>query len=321
MTENKAAYFQKLISLFEECPKVLVVGTDNVGSSHMQKMRLALRGQAVMLMGKNTMIRKAIRQNLTKLPKLDALLPHIKGNVGFIFVPAGGDLAEIKKKCDELRVEAPARAGSIAPCDVVVPAGPTGLEPTQTSFLQALNIGSKIVKGQVEIVSDVSLLKKGDKVLPGHAALLAKIGINPFSYGLKPVIVFDEGAVYEPSLLEITEADLLAKFVGAARNVAALSLQLNLPNAASVPTMVREAFRNLLAIALQCDTVKFKEAEEFKAALASGAAAAAAAPPAAAAAAATPAPAAAKGGKEPAKPKAPEPEPEDEDVGMGGLFD
>ena len=39
----------------------------------------------VVLMGKNTMIRKAIRGHLDKNPGLERLLPHIKGNIGFVF--------------------------------------------------------------------------------------------------------------------------------------------------------------------------------------------------------------------------------------------
>lgn len=318
MTEAKQAYFQKLYKLFEECPKAILVGTDNVGSSHMQKMRQTLRGQAHMLMGKNTMIRKAIRSNLTKMPQLAVLLPHIRGNIGFIFVPPSGELTEIKKKISELRVEAPARAGAIAPCDVTVPAGPTGMEPTQTSFLQALNIASKIVKGQVEIISDVALIKKGEKVLPGQAALLAKLSINPFTYGLEPVAVYDQGSVYSPSFLEYSDADLLVRVGDVARNIAGLSMELGLANTATIPSMILNGFTNLLAIAYECPGVNFKEADEFK----KNAAAAAAAAPAA-----TPAPAAAKGGKkeepkkEEPKKKEPEPEPEaDDDMGFG-LFD
>jgi large subunit ribosomal protein LP0 len=51
-----------------------------------------------------------------------------------------GDLAEVKKILDSQVREAPARIGSIAPADVTVPAGPTGMDPKQTSFFQALNI-------------------------------------------------------------------------------------------------------------------------------------------------------------------------------------
>jgi len=292
------------------------VGVDNVGSHHMQKMRTALRGEAQMLMGKNTMIRKALRGHLEKVPALSALLPYVHGNVGFIFTK--GDLGEIKKKCVELRVEAPARAGSIAPSDVTVPAGPTGMEPTMTSFLQALNIASKIERGQVAIINDVQLIKKGDKVLAGQATLLQKLSIRPFQYGLVPVVVYDNGSVYDLELLDITEDVVAKKFVDGVKNVAALSLELHLPNSLSVPSFVKHAFRNLLAIALETEFT-FKQADDFKKAVASGASMAAAAPAPAAAAAAP----AAKGGKKEPEPKKKEPEPEPADEGdMGfGLFD
>lgn len=59
---------------------------------------------------------------------------------------------------------APARAGSLAPVNVIVPAGPTGCDPGQTSFFQVLQIATKITKGQIEITTPVQILKAGDKV-------------------------------------------------------------------------------------------------------------------------------------------------------------
>ena len=61
------------------------VEADNVGSKQMQQIRMSLRGHAVVLMGKNTMMRKAIRGHLGQNPKLELLLPYIVGNVGFVF--------------------------------------------------------------------------------------------------------------------------------------------------------------------------------------------------------------------------------------------
>jgi len=81
----KANYFIKLIKCLEEFPKCFLVGVDNVGSKQMQEIRIALRGKGEVLMGKNTMIRKAIRGHLQKNPALEKLLPYVVGNVGFVF--------------------------------------------------------------------------------------------------------------------------------------------------------------------------------------------------------------------------------------------
>lgn len=59
-----------------------------------------------------------------------------------------------------------------------LPSGPTGMDPSQTAFFQALNIGTKIVKGQIELVSEFPILKAGDKVSPSTAVLLGKLGIR-----------------------------------------------------------------------------------------------------------------------------------------------
>lgn len=42
-----------------------------MGSKQMQQIRMSLRGKAVVLMGKNTMMRKAIRGHLENNPALE----------------------------------------------------------------------------------------------------------------------------------------------------------------------------------------------------------------------------------------------------------
>lgn len=108
-------------------------------------MRIALRGKAEMLMGKNTMIRKALRGLAADNPDIAKLMNVVRGNVGFVFTK--GDLAEIRDQLESFKVAAPARAGGIAPCEVTVPAGNTGMGPEKTQFFQALNIQTKITKG------------------------------------------------------------------------------------------------------------------------------------------------------------------------------
>jgi len=259
----KANYFLRLIQLLEEFPKCFIVGVDNVGSSQMQQIRHSLRQDAQLLMGKNTMIRKAIRGHLESNPALEKLLPHIKGNVGFVFT--NDDLSAVKKILEEQRVAAPAKIGSVSPNDVFIPAMLTGLEPSQTSFFQALNIPTKINKGQIEIVSDVHLLKPNQKVGASEANLLGKLDIKPFSYGLVVKTVYDKGAIYDPKVLSITDEDILSKFHGGVKNLAAVSMALHQPNIASIPHMMSNAFKNTLSVALAAD-FQIKQTEKLKAA-------------------------------------------------------
>jgi len=307
-TTWKSNYFAKLTTLLDEYPKCFIVGADNVGSKQMQEIRIALRGKAIVLMGKNTMMRKAIRGHLEKNPDLERLLPFIKMNVGFVFTKE--DLIEVRDMLLANKVRAPAKAGALAPLDVVVPAQNTGMGPEKTSFFQALQIPTKITKGTIEITGDVHLITAGDKVGMSEATLLNMLKISPFTYGLVVQKVYDSGSVFDPEILDITDDDLKAKFMSGVAQVAALSLAISYPTIASVPHSVVNGMKNLLAVAAVTD-ITFKEAEMLKEFLADPSKFAAAAPVAAAAAPA-----------EAAAAKAPEPESEEEDDDMGfGLFD
>jgi len=136
---------------------------------------------------------------------------------------------------------------------VTIPKGVTSLQPTETSFFQALNISTKITKGNIEILSDVDLIKKGRKVMPGEAALLQKLGVKPFTYGLEILAVYDDGALFEPAVLDISESDLIAKFQSGINNVAAVSLAANYPTLAAVPHAFINGYKNVLSIALSTE--------------------------------------------------------------------
>merc|ERR1711978_123873 len=275
----KANYFQKIVQLLDEYPKCFLVEADNVGSKQMQQIRMSLRGHAVVLMGKNTMMRKAIRGHLPNNPKLEALMNHIRGNVGFVFTKE--DLVSIRDMLLANKVKAPAKAGALAPLDVQVPAQNTGLGPEKTSFFQALNIPTKITKGTIEITGNVNLIKPGDKVGMSEATLLNMLKISPFSYGLKCVQCFEEGSLFDPSILDITEDDIRAKFMAGVNNVAAVSLNIGYPTAVSAPHSIANGLKNLLAVAAATD-ITFPAAEKMKAYLADPSAFAVAAPVAAA---------------------------------------
>jgi len=316
---RKAKYWKHLLSLLDSYTRILVVTADNVGSNQMQQIRKALRGQATLLMGKNTMIRKAIRLNLEKNPQLEGLLPHIKGNIGFVFT--NSNLGDVRTKIMSLKVQAAAKAGAISPVDVIVPAGGTNMEPTKTSFFQALSIQTRINKGSIEIINDVHLLKPGQKVNLSQATLLQMLGIKPFQYGLKVTTVYDNGSIYPSSVLDYTDEDILKKFFVGVNNLAALSLQIGYPTVLSVPHSVINGFRSLVAISLETN-YDFPAAEKIKKILSDPAAFAAAAAAAAASSSTTAASSAGDAGKAAAdagKPKKEEKE-EEVDEDMGGLF-
>jgi large subunit ribosomal protein LP0 len=214
-------------------------------------------------MGKNTMIRRAIRLNLNRNQEWTNILPLIFGNVGLVFTKQ--DLRQVRDTVQSLRVPAAAKAGIFAPKDVHIPKGMTTLEPTKTSFLQALNIASKINKGQIEILNDIHLIKKGERVGSSEATLLQMLDVKPFEYGLHVVNVYDNGTVIDVAVLDMTDADVIARFGRGVANVAALSLGLHYPTLAAFPHVVLNGFKNLASISLatEYEFAQVKKLKEF----------------------------------------------------------
>jgi large subunit ribosomal protein LP0 len=262
--ERKAEYFERMKTLLGEYHKAFIVEVDNVGSKQLQITRKDLRGKAEILMGKNTMMRKVIRQYVTDNPgsPVEKLSEVCRGNVGFVFT--NGDLGEIRKTLESNTRPAPAKVGAVAPIKVVVPKGPTGCDPGQTAFFQTLQIATKITKGQIEMVNDTELIEPGERVTASQAALLQKLNIEPFTYGLILRKVYDNGSLFDAKILDITEDVLAAKFVDALNTLAALSLAIGYPTQASIPHSIAKAYKVILSVTIELPTYTFDKAEMVK---------------------------------------------------------
>ena len=247
---DKRKYGERVYDLLDNYDNALVVHCDNVGSRQFMDIRTALRPNSVVLMGKNTLMRKIIGNYCQEKGNDEWMSLHelLVGNVGVIFTK--DDVKDVKTKVSEFVVPAPAKVGSTATCDVTIPAGVTPLEPSQTGFFQLLNIATKINKGAIEILSDVTVVQKGERVGSSAAALLGKMKITPFEYGLVVQHIYDKGAVYPAAVLDITDEQLAAKFAAGVSNIASISLATNYPTLAAVPHYIVNSYKNVLAVSI-----------------------------------------------------------------------
>ena len=303
--QKKIDFVNTFKEYFNKYTKVALVSCENVSSNQLLHIRHDLQDKAVFVFGKNSLMRRAVEDLKKDHEHIDALEPFIKNGVGFCFT--NDSFSKIKEIIDGHCKGSPAKVGAISPCDVVIPPMRTTLPPTQVSVLHALNIQSKIFKGTIEITGEKLLIKEGEKVGASEANLLGLLNIQPFKYTLKIEKLYDNGNIYEPSILDISEDVLAGKFATALRNVAGLSLAIGYANAASAPHMVANAFKEVAAIAVAVD-YQMKQIADLQAILADPEAlakmqTAAAAAPAAGAAAAE------------------EKKEEEEEVEMAGGFD
>lgn len=311
--------------MIDSYERLVFVKLDNVTSQQMHKVRRDLQGIAEMVVGKKTTQKKIIllrSEGKNATPNDRAMWEKLcrdnflTGNTALCFT--NKQPADLVTVFERYRVQAPARVGAVSPVEVIIPAGNTGMEPTQTSFFQALNIMTKIDKGTVAIVNDKKVLSPGEKVDTSVAALLQKLKISPFFYNPEIVGVWEKGVLFTPEDLALTESVIAEAFATGISRLTGLSLGSGIATELSLPHAIAAGFKNLLAAAVATDFV-FTEynSKSLIQDIKSGKVAAAAAPAPAAAAPKAAAPAAGK--KEEPKKKEPEPD-EDDDMFGGGLF-
>lgn len=263
---EKAATIEKIYELLGTHKQIILANFTNVGSSQIHQIRKTLRAYgAHFVIGKNTLIKKIIKMRTEGIeedefkhleqqyggivPELKSLTPLLKDKIALIFTDA--PVFELKTKLEANKVPTEARVGALAPIDFTVPAGPTSLDPSQINFFHALNISTKINKGQIEITKDFKVTTKGKKIKASEAALLKKLNIKPFEYGLKLNAVYDDGAILPEEIVNFNPASLLDKIQEGVRNIAGLSLASGIPIEATIPILIANGFRNLAALSLE----------------------------------------------------------------------
>merc|ERR1712151_261030 len=182
----------------------------------------------------------------TQNPKLEALVPVMKLNVGLIF--SEEPYLDLREKVEAEKIKMPARTGVPAPCDVVLPAGPTGVEVGKIDLFHKLNIQCKTVKSAIEINKDVKIITKGEKVTEGATQMCKLLQIVPFEYSLTFQYVYIDGVVLDQDIIEMPLEDVTDAFEKNAAMLTALSLGADIPNALSVPQFLANGFKTLLAI-------------------------------------------------------------------------
>jgi large subunit ribosomal protein LP0 len=116
-----------------------------------------------------------------------------------------------------------------------------------------------IQQGQITITQDVCILEVGDKVDNSTATLLKMLEKLPFNYALKIIKIYDNGFIYDPSILDLEEDYYENLFLEGIENIAKISLSTNSITKASIPHILCNAFLNILSIPLSIKNYDFKE--------------------------------------------------------------
>ncbi|MBN2458088.1 50S ribosomal protein L10 [Candidatus Woesearchaeota archaeon] len=252
----KAADWKKkiiddFVRLINEYPIVGTVNMENLPAKQLQNMRQQLRGTVVIKMAKRRLMYKAIEQAKEGKGKsgVEGLMENMPGMPALIFTRENP--FALYKKVNKNKSSAPAKAGQVAPKDIIVPAGPTNFSPGPIiGELGMMRIKSGIENGKVAIKEDSIVAKEGEIIKPKLAEILTRLGIEPMEIGLDIVAIYENGEIYKKNILSIDESEYIGQVKEMAREAFNLAVFSAYPCAETTELLLRKGHSEALSLAM-----------------------------------------------------------------------
>jgi len=278
-----------------------VIDVEGVPATAMLGMRDTLREHMVMTMAKKTLVRRAWKKAGLSEDELDTLFDGV--TIPMLVQTDSLNAFQLFAELEKTKTGRAAKAGDIAPNDIIIEEGPTQFPPGPiVGEFNSVGIPAKIDKGKVAIQKTVTAVEKGQPISADLGLMLAKLEINPIEIGLILSGVVEDGTVMAADDLDLdldgftaniksatsgafnlacnigwftdqTVPVLLSKAAGEAMAVA---IEAGIHNEETMPVLISRAHARMLAVAGQMDSSALDD--ELSDALGSAATAAPAAP-------------------------------------------
>ena len=236
-----------LVETLQSYDSVGVVDIAGIPSRQLQKMRANLHGTAELRVSRNTLVERALDD---VDDGLDDLNQFVSGQVGLIGTNANP--FTLYQQLEASKTAAPINAGEVAPNDIVIPEGDTGMDPGQfVGELQAVGANARIDDGSIKVMEDSTVLEAGETVDDQLSNVLGELGIEPKEVGLDLRGVFADGVLFEPEELELDVEEYQADIEAAVAGARNLSINAVYPTAQTAPSLLAKGSGDAKSVGLQ----------------------------------------------------------------------
>ena len=262
VAEYKKKIVQSIVKCIKEYPIIGVVNMESLPAPQLQAMRAKLRGKVYLIMTKKRLMKIALEQVKNDKKGIEDLEKYFEGMVALLFTKDSP--FKLSKTLQESKSPAPAKAGQTAPKDLIIPKGPTGFAPGPIiSELGSVGIKTGVEQGKVAVKEDSLVAKKGEKIQPKVAEVLARMGVEPMEVGLDLVAAYDDGVVYSKDILQIDEKEFMGKLNSACSGAVNLAMFIEYPTKDTINLLLGKAFNDAKAIGLSQNIIDEGVIEEL----------------------------------------------------------
>ena len=249
LRKEKPKEVEKLKGLIDSYSVVGLLNMHSLPAKQLQKIKNDLKGIAIIKMDKKSLIRKALEKSEKNVKSLEE---KIGGVPAMIF--SNEDPFRLFKILKENRSSAPARLGNIAPYDIIIPKGSTGLPPGPAiSTLQKIGLKTTVDKGKIAVADDKVVVKTGEGIKEDVVNALNLLRIEPMEIGLDLVAAWQDEKIYDKSVLDIDIDEYLNNISLAIQQMINLSLNTGYIIPETARTALQKAFIEAKELAIAAD--------------------------------------------------------------------
>ncbi|RLI06146.1 50S ribosomal protein L10 [Candidatus Bathyarchaeota archaeon] len=238
--EWKKAEVEELKKLMESYRVLAISSLHKVRTAQIQELRKRFREEIKFRCSKNNLVRLALKEASEKKPGIEKLEKYLDGSNILIFT----NLTPFKLSIlfSKNKVKLPAKAGDVAPTNIVVPESNTGIPPGPIiSEFSEVGLPTKIEGGSIWITRDTVVVRKGETISGKLASILSRLGIKPMEAGLTLKAAYEDGLVHPPETLQIDLDATFQELKDAVVFAYNLAVNASYPTPQTIPVLLQKA--------------------------------------------------------------------------------
>ena len=247
--EYKKNIVDEMSDLIRKHSIIALVNMSNIPAPQLQAMRREMKGKISLYMTKKRLMKIALDKSKNEKKNVDTLANYFEGMPAFIF--SNENPFKLSRLLQKSKTKAPAKAGQTAPSDIVISKGPTPFAPGPIiSELSGIGLKVGVEAGKIAIKENAIIARKGDKIKPKVAEILARLDIRPMDVGLGMVAAYEDGIIYNREVLEIDEKAFNDKLNNAAVQAFNLAFNIAYATKGNINLLIAKAFNDAKALGL-----------------------------------------------------------------------
>ena len=250
VAEWKKEEVNELKGIIDSAEVVGIVNLLNIPARQLQEMRKTLAGKATIRLSKINLMKLALEDCVDEKAKITGISDYMEGQPALVCTDMNP--FRLYKILEDSKTSAPAKAGSIASDDIVVPAGDTGFPPGPfLGDLQQIGVPAKIDKGKIVVQKDTTVVKAGEEVSKNVASALTRMDIKPMEVGMDLKAVYEDGSIFQADVLAIDEEETFANIQNAFTKAFNLSVFSAFPTSETISTIISTAHSKAYNVAIE----------------------------------------------------------------------